>query len=188
MAFPEDSLSDGEEVRLHLRPHAISLFWPLFWTIVTFGGAGAAAYFWLIKPDEPKTVWFGIAGVSALVLFIWFALAPYIVWRSTHYVFTTKQVLIRKGVFRREDRGIPLNKVNDVHTTQGVLDRILRSGTLLIESAGEQGQSRLAKVPGAVKVANTLKQLVEHDLDKHQLDQEEMREILREHRAEGGAL
>src|SRR5690606_35497245 len=123
--------------------------------IVTFGSTGAAAYFWLIKPDEPRNVLFGIAGVSALVVFIWLALAPYIVWRSTHYVFTTKQVLIRSGVFRREDRGIPLNKINDVHTTQGILDRILRSGTLLIESAGEQGQSRLSRVPGAVRVANT---------------------------------
>jgi hypothetical protein len=34
----------------------------------------------------------------ALILFLWLAFAPFVVWRSTHYVFTTKQVLFREGV------------------------------------------------------------------------------------------
>ncbi len=181
MAFPEESLSDGEVVRLHLHPHAIALFWPTFWAIVTIGGAAAAAAFWT------GLALYATLAVAA-VLFIWLTLAKYIVWRSTHYVFTNKQVLLRSGVFRRIERGIPLSKVNDVQTTQGILDRILRSGTILIESAGEQGQSHLDRVPNAIKVGNTLKDLVEHDVDRHQLDEGELRAVLKEHREAGGSL
>jgi uncharacterized membrane protein YdbT with pleckstrin-like domain len=184
VAFPDESLSEGEQVRLHLRPHAIELFWPSFWAIVTIGGSVAAAIF---LAGEQTTV-FGLIGAVALILFIWLALAPYIVRRSTHYVFTSKQVLLRSGVFRRIERGIPLSKVNDVRTTQSLLDRVLRSGTLLIESAGEHGQSELHRVPNAIKVGNTLKDLVEHDTDRHQLDEDELRSALKEHREAGGAL
>ena len=184
MAFPEESLSEGEEVRLHLHPHAISLVWPAFWAIVTIGGTAAAAIFVL----PASVVGFGAIGVVALVLFIWLSLAKYVVWRSTHYVFTTKQVLIRTGVFSRLERGIPLGKVNDVQTTQTLLDRILRSGTLLIESAGEQGQSHLDRVPGVTKVSTTLKDLVEHDTDRQHLSEDEMRAIMREHREATGGL
>lgn len=184
MAFPEESLSEGEEVRLHLHPHAIALVWPAFWAIVTIGGTAAAAIFVL----PASVVGFGAIGVVALVLFIWLSLAKYVVWRSTHYVFTTKQVLIRTGVFSRLERGIPLGKVNDVQTTQTLLDRILRSGTLLIESAGEQGQSHLDRVPHVTKVSNTLKDLVEHDTDRQHLSEDEMRAIMREHREATGGL
>lgn len=182
MAFPEESLSQGEEVRLHLHPHWIAMFWPAVMAIITIGGTGAAAYFIGINAG-----FYAIAAV-ALVLFIWLSLAPYIVWRSTHYAFTTKQVLLRSGVLSRVERGIPLQKVNDVRTTQGILDRILRSGTILIESAGEHGQSELHRVPDAIRVGNTLKELVEHDLDRHQLDEQELRTVLKEHREAGGSL
>jgi uncharacterized membrane protein YdbT with pleckstrin-like domain len=184
VAFPQDSLSEGEEVRLHLHPHAISLFWPAFWAVVTIGGTAVAAFFWFAS----NIALFGVVGAAGLVLFIWLSLAKYIVWRSTHYVFTTKQVLIRKGVFSRMERGIPLNKVNDVQTTQSLLDRILSAGTLLIESAGEQGQSHLDRVPHVTKVSNTLKDLVEHDTDRQSLSEDEMRSIMREHREASGGL
>jgi uncharacterized membrane protein YdbT with pleckstrin-like domain len=182
VAFPDESLSEGEQVKSHLHPHWISVFWPAVMAVITIGGTAAAAIF--LGIDVP---FYAIAGV-ALILFIWLALAPYIVWRSTHYVLTDKQVLIRWGVFNREERGIPLNKINDVHTKQSLFDRILRSGTILIESAGEQGQSHLDRVPDAIRVGKHLKELVAHDLDVHQLDQDELRAVLKEHREAGGNL
>jgi len=184
VAFPDESLSQGEEVRLHLHPHWIAMTWPTIMAVITIGGTAAAAAFWL----SGMPVLFYIVAVVALVLFIWLSLVPYIVWRSTHYAFTNKQVLLRSGVLRRIERGIPLSKVNDVRTTQGILDRILRSGTILIESAGEHGQSDLHRVPDAIKVGNTLKELVEHDVDRHQLDEDELRTVLKEHREAGGSL
>jgi uncharacterized membrane protein YdbT with pleckstrin-like domain len=183
VAFPEESLSEGEEVRLHAHPHAIAMFWPVFWAIVSIGGGAVGAFFTLDNP-----VLAGVIGVIGLALFVWLSLSPYIVWRSTHYVFTSKQVLLRSGVFSRTERGIPLNKVNDVRTNQTLLDRILHSGSILIESAGEHGQSELHRVPQAIKVSNTLKDLVESDTDRHSLDEDELRSALKENREAGGHL
>ena len=183
MAFPEESLSQGEEVRLHLHPHWIVIFWPAVMAVITVGGTLAAVFLVGIN------VAFYIIAAVALVLFIWLSLTPYIVWRSTHYVFTNKQVLLRTGVLRREERGIPLNKVNNVRTTQSLLDRVLRCGTLIVESAGEMhGQSELRRIPSVIRVGNTLKELVAEDIDRHQLDEEELRAALREHREAGGTL
>jgi uncharacterized membrane protein YdbT with pleckstrin-like domain len=183
VAFPEESLSQGEEVRLHLHPHWIVVFWPAVMAVITVGGTAAAAILVGIN------VWFYIIAAVALILFVWLSLAPYIVWRGTHYVFTNKQVLLRTGVLRREERGIPLNKVNNVRTTQGLLDRVLRCGTLIVESAGEvHGQSELVRIPNVLRVGNTLKELVAEDLDRHQLDEEELRAALKEHRELGGTL
>lgn len=187
MAFPDESLAEGETVRLHLHPHAIAMFWPLFWALVTIGG-GAAGAIATLPTGGAAPILSGVIGVVALVLFIWLALVPWINWRSTHYVFTNKQVLIRTGVLSRVERGIPLNKINDVQTTQSLLDRILRAGTVLIESAGEKGQSHLDRVPHVIQVSNTLKDLIEQDTDRQQISEEEFRAALREHREAGGSL
>jgi uncharacterized membrane protein YdbT with pleckstrin-like domain len=185
MAFPEETLSEGEKVMTHLHPHGITMFWPTFWTIVTIGGGGTGIAYTLSKEQN---VGAGAVAVIALVLFIWLGLAPFIVWRSTHYVLTDKQVIIRQGVFNRNEKKIPLGKVNDHSTSQSLLDRILRSGSVMIESAGEKGQEELHRVPSVIKVNTLLTKLSEDDEDKHQLDEGEMRELLREHRAEGGKL
>lgn len=184
MAFPDESLSPGEEVKLHLHPHWIVMFWPVFWALVTVGGSVYAA---IALDPSMNVALIAIIAVS-LVLFLWLAFAPYVVWRSTHYVFTTKQVLFREGVIKREERGIPLQKVNDVKSTQTLLERMLRCGTLTVESAGEHGQSVLNDIPEVVKVMNTLKDLVENDDDKRSLDEGELRAALKEHRESGGAL
>ncbi len=186
MAFPDESLSPGEEVKLHLHPHWIVMFWPVFWTVVPVGGVVYAS-FALAKGGSANLALIAI-GAVALVVFLWLAFAPFVVWRSTHYVFTTKQVLFREGVLKREERGIPLAKVNDVKATQNLFERILGCGTLTVESAGEHGQSVLEDIPQVVKVMNTLKELVEHDSDNRSLDEGELRAALKEHRESGGTL
>jgi membrane protein YdbS with pleckstrin-like domain len=102
----------------------------------------------------------GAVGVGALVLFLWLGFPPYIRWRSTHYVFTNRQVLYKVGVFKRIELGIPLSKVNDVRIDQTLFERILGCGTLTIESAGEQSRQALPDLPRIRKAARVLKQLV----------------------------
>jgi uncharacterized membrane protein YdbT with pleckstrin-like domain len=185
VAFPDESLSPGEEVKLHLHPHWIVMVAPVFWTVVAVAGVTAAA---ILLPVGAGNLALIAVGAVALIIFLWLAFAPFVVWRSTHYVFTTKQVLFREGVLRREERGIPLTKVNDVKSTQSLVERMLGCGTLVVESAGEHGQSTLENIPRVVRVMNTLKDLVENDEDKRSLDEGELRAALREHREAGGTI
>jgi uncharacterized membrane protein YdbT with pleckstrin-like domain len=186
VAFPDESLAQGEEVKLHLHPHWIVMAAPGFWTVVTVGGVIAGAIF--LPSSTTGNVALVAIGALALVLFLWLAFAPFVVWRSTHFVFTTKQVMLRHGVFSREDRAIPLDKVNDVKATQAVWERMLGCGTLTVESAGDHGQSVLDDIPRVIKVMNVLKELVEHDNDRITLNEDDVRAALRENREAGGHI
>ena len=92
---------------------------------------------------------------------LWLGLWPFLVWRTTHYLFTNERVLLQQGVFSRDRRDIPLARVNDHSMNQRFIERLLGCGTLTIESAGERGQSVLADMPGVGQVQTTLYELVE---------------------------
>src|SRR5262252_5145009 len=59
-----------------------------------------------------------------------------------------------------------LIRISDVSFSQGLIDRVLGCGRLVIESAGEHGQLVLNEIPGVAKVQATLFQLVEDEQDR----------------------
>jgi uncharacterized membrane protein YdbT with pleckstrin-like domain len=178
VGFPDDSLTTDETVKLHLHPHWKAMVSPGFWTVVSLASIIAAAYY------LPSAVWANIlliaVGAVALVLFLWLAFWPFLVWRSTHYVFTTERVLLREGVLRREQRDIPLTRVNDVSSSQTLLERVLGCGTLTVESAGERGQSTLTDIPRVVMVQKVVYELVEADHERRTVDDHDLRTALRD--------
>ena len=176
MAFPEDVLTEDEHVVLHLHPHWKALLRPI---LVVLLGVAAVVAGWLLLPegDGATIALYVIAGL-ALVLAFWLALWPFLVWRTTHYLFTNERVLLQEGVFSRHRRDLPLARINDHSMSQRFLERLLGCGTLTIESAGERGQSVLRDVPRVDRVQTTLYELVEAQHDKHTLGDGEMREIL----------
>jgi uncharacterized membrane protein YdbT with pleckstrin-like domain len=107
--------------------------------------------------------WFRYAAVATLTLiFAWHTLTRHLRRRSTHYVFTTKRLLLRSGVLQVVQQSIAYNKITNFTTTQTVLDRILHSGTVWIESAGD-GQIVLAHVPSPLRVGLLIRHLLSND-------------------------
>ncbi len=174
MAFPDDSLTDDEHVVLHLHPHWSAMILPTVWTILAVGVViTASALGW--------ASWALIAvGAVALFVFLRFALWRFIIWRSTHFVFTNERVLLREGVFNRQQRDIPLTRVNDVSSHQKLWQRLLAAGQLTVESAGERGQSILENIPKVVRVQKVVYELVEADHERRTLDDHDLRQALRE--------
>jgi uncharacterized membrane protein YdbT with pleckstrin-like domain len=165
VAFPEDVLSDDERVVMHLHPHWKALIWPGIVTVIAIGGTIAAALL--------NQVALIIVGALAVIGFIWLAVWPYLKWRTTHYVFTNERVLLQTGVFSRNRRDIPVNRINDHSMSQSFIERMLGCGTLTIESAGERGQSVLTDIPRVERVQTTLYEIVEADRDSHSYDDNE---------------
>lgn len=180
MAFPEDVLTKDEGVALHLHPHWKALIRPVFVLVLAIA---VVAVGWVFVPDGTGgTIGLLAVGAVALVLAIWLAFWPYVVWRTTHYVFTTERVLLQVGVFSRHRRDIPLNRVNDHTMNQRFIERLLGCGTLTIESAGERGQTVLTDIPHVERVQTILYELVEADHDRDTLSEDEMREIMQSSR------
>ncbi|WP_405103428.1 PH domain-containing protein [Micromonospora sp. NBC_01412] len=176
MAFPEDVLTEDEHVVLHLHPHWKALVRPVLVLVLAVAAVVAA---WLLLPDgEASTIAMYVVAGLALLLVLWFGLWPFLVWRSTHYLFTNERVLLQQGVLSRDRRDIPLTRINDHAMSQRFVERLVGCGTLTIESAGERGQSMLTDVPGVDRVQTKLYELVEAHHDRHSLGDGEMREIL----------
>ena len=178
MGFPDDSLTADEHVVLHLHPHWKAMIGPAFWTVVA-GGIMIGASIWLGADTGAKVGLIAI-GAVAVALFLWLVFWPFLVWRSTHFVFTNERVLLRQGVFNREQRDIPLARVNDVSSKQSLLDRVLGCGNLTVESAGERGQSVLQDIPKVVRVQKVVYELVEADHERRNVDDKDLRAALRD--------
>jgi uncharacterized membrane protein YdbT with pleckstrin-like domain len=155
MAYPKKLLGPNEEVVIDTHPHWKVLVVSTLEMLLVLVVAGfLLAYFdagW-----ERLTV----TGSGLLLVLLVFGV-PFLRWRTTHIVITNKRVVTRSGILRRHGRDVPLTRVNDVSFTEGIIERLLRAGTLTVESAGERGQVVLHDVPHVAEVQRTLYELAE---------------------------
>ena len=167
MPYPEKILAQDEQVVERLHPHWITLVPATLWFILICGLAGVGIAF---APDHGSARTYVLIAiiVVAVALLIWLAFAPWVRWRSTHYIFTSHRVLIRRGVLRHTGRDIALQRISDVGFTQSLWDRIVGAGTLTIESAGEHGQEVLNNIPNSDQQQQTLNRLIEEDEARRQ--------------------
>ncbi len=158
-------MNQGEEIVLDLHPHWSQLVVPVLVLLVVcgLGGYGFAA---APHGSAHRIVQWVVLGV-AVVLILWFTVLPYLRWLTTRYVLTTDRLILRTGIVARHGRDVPLNRVNDVSFSENLLERLLRSGSLVIESAGERGQITLANVPRVEHVQRELYRMVEDNQRRH---------------------
>lgn len=109
----------------------------------------------------PGAVQVAMAVVILLVL-AWF-LVRYIVWSTTNFVITSDRLINRSGVLRREGIEIPLERVNTVFFKQTLFERIIGSGDLVIESAGEQGAQLVDDIRRPLNVQNEIYRQMENN-------------------------
>jgi uncharacterized membrane protein YdbT with pleckstrin-like domain len=155
MAFPAKLLSQDETVVLETHPHWKVLVVPAAELLVVLVVAGYALATFGASWERWTVT--GIAAVLALVLFG----IPFLRWRTTSFVVTTMRVVTREGVLTRHGRDIPLTRVNDVSFSTSLFERLLRCGTLTVESAGERGQVVLTDIPRVAEVQHTLYELTQ---------------------------
>lgn len=179
VAFPENILTEDEQVVMHLHPHWKEMVRP---GLVLLLGIAVVTASWLWLPEDDAAQ-IGLYAIGAVVLGLvaWLSLWPWIHWRTTHYIFTSDRVIYQYGIFRRERRDIPLHRVTNHTMNQTLADRMFRSGTLTIESAATDGSTLLVDVPKVQRVQTLLYELVQADRDKHSLGDDEFREILQSH-------
>ena len=168
MPYPEKLLGEDEEVVEHLHPHWLTLIPAViaFIVICVLVGLGVAFLPNSGSHHTSHQVLLVVILVVAVLLVLWLTVAPLFRWRATHYVFTNRRVLIRRGVFSHSGRDIALGRISDVAYEQSFADRIFRAGTLHIESAGEHGQETLVNLPRANDVQQTLNRLIEADANR----------------------
>jgi membrane protein YdbS with pleckstrin-like domain len=133
MPFPRRLLIPDEQLVLDLRPHPIALVMPAVVTIVGFVAAS-----WLTaKTDVAHWVWW----VLFLILLVLYPVPKLIAWLTSNFAVTSDRVIHRQGFIAKRSMEIPLEAINDVRFEQGILDRMVGAGTLVISSASEFGRN-----------------------------------------------
>lgn len=142
MAYPKRLLSTDEEILTQFRPH---------WSGILKEGAlvlGAVVVAVLLATlNVNGWVVFGVVLLAVAI-----AAEGLIRWLTTAHVVTNERVIYRAGFIGKRGKEIPLEVINDVAFNQRIIERVLGTGDLLIESAGTHGQTRYTDIPAPEKV------------------------------------
>ncbi|MEO7429037.1 MAG: PH domain-containing protein, partial [Acidimicrobiales bacterium] len=146
MPFSRKLLNDGEDVVLDLHPH-----WEFLVKQATVLAVAVIVGIVVLTKDLPGWVEAAV-GLGVLAGLLWFV-STYARWVTTNFVVTSDRLIYRHGVLAKHGIEIPLERVNTVFFSQTILDRIVGSGDLVIESAGVMGRQNFSNVrkPSAVQ-------------------------------------
>jgi membrane protein YdbS with pleckstrin-like domain len=162
--YPDKLLAADEEVVAHLHPHGLTLFWPVVRFLLV---VGAASFGMAAIPAGPQQGLVRMVVLApAVLLLLLVVLVPLLRWRSTHYVITTHRLLVREGVLSRRGRDLALSRITDVSFRQTLWERVIRSGTISIQSGGESGPTVLRRVPDCDGAQHLLNHMIEEDADR----------------------
>lgn len=161
MGFPDNVLAKGEKVERALHPHWLTVVVPTIFGVLLTAACIAVV---IQTPDDEtgnRIQWIAVA-VLVLVA-IPAVVVPYLRWRTTHYVITTHRVMVRRGILTKQGKDITLSKITDVSFQQTLLDRMIRAGSLHIESAGDSPDEDLTNIPHSNVVQQLINRLIDED-------------------------
>ncbi len=158
MAYPRRLLNDHETVVADLHPHWWCLVKPMV-LLVTAMGLSIVVLLQTDAETASRTA-FGWACLGAIVAAAGWLVARSLRWVTSNFAITTQRVIERRGVLSKHSTEIPLERVNTVMSSQGMLERLVGAGDLVIESGGEFGQQRFADIRNPDRVKRVLHGLV----------------------------
>ncbi|WP_305092221.1 PH domain-containing protein [Prescottella sp. R16] len=138
MGYPQDALAADEELVLHRHPHWKMLVVPAAIFVLATAIAGFA-----LGSAQSRLTGGAVPVVSILVGVVWLALVgwkvlvPALRWKSTHFLVTDRRVMIRHGVLTHTGIDIPMNRISNVQFRHGLVDRLLKTGTLMIVASSD---------------------------------------------------
>ena len=149
MPFPKRLLVPGEELVLDLRPHWIALLLP---GLATLGVVIVGI--WLISKLDGVVNWVVLTAMA--ILLIAYPVRRLVWWLTSYFVVTSDRLIHREGWIAKHSFEIPLEAINDVRFKQGIFERIIGAGTLVVQSASEAGREEFKAIRNPEDVQKTI--------------------------------
>jgi uncharacterized membrane protein YdbT with pleckstrin-like domain len=150
MPFPRRLLIEGEELILDLRPHWIALVGPAIATVAILVGM---VVLYQVFDERILDIVVGIAGTLLLLAY---PVRRLVDWLTSHFVVTSDRIIHRRGFIAKYSMEVPLEAINDVRFEQGILDRMIGAGTLVVQSASEAGRQVFDHIRRPEEVQRTI--------------------------------
>jgi membrane protein YdbS with pleckstrin-like domain len=131
MALPRKFLNDDEELLAELRPHWVFLFGPLFSSIGVWVALIVVVILW-----HPSSAWNYPLLILAVIPGLWL-LGRFVRWRSYVVALTSTRILVRQGIVGRDTVQLRLQRITEVNIRQELIERVLGTGSLIIDVQGE---------------------------------------------------
>jgi len=141
-------LLPGENLVLKDHPHWITLIKSLIVPVVLLIVV-AVADFTILGPDYgfyTPNLRKVLSGLVVAIAVVWFVVV-WIRWQSITYTLTDQRIKIESGVFGRQEKVIPIDRVQACTTKQSVIGRIFGYGRVEVDAAGAQGAEVLDHLP-----------------------------------------
>lgn len=162
MALPKKHLYNDEVIVIDRHPH----WWTLGPRTAMLVAASAFGIFAIVHDFGTSSNLETVVRVLAALLVV-AALGAFLIrlvgWRTTNFTITSERCIYRKGVLKKTGIEIPLDRISTVFFSQSVFERMLKSGDLGIESAGEGSRQNFSDIYDPVGVQNTIYQQMEQN-------------------------
>lgn len=150
MAFPRRLLVEGEELVIDLRPHWIALVMPAIATVITF-----VAMLLLYRAFDVGILDI-VVGIAGTLFLLAYPVRRLVDWLTSHFVVTSDRIVHRRGFIAKYSMEVPLEAINDVRFEQGIVDRVIGAGTLVVQSASEAGRQVFDHIRSPEDVQKTI--------------------------------
>ena len=148
MGYAEKNLAAGETILYRARYHWIFYRFAMIVMVLALALAIAS---WTTRSQQSydqvgqPLLWLA-AGFAAIALIAFLALR----FRANldEFVVTSRRVIRKVGVFAREIQQAPVEKVQDITVEQGIFGRMLGYGTVIVQTASENGMIVFPSVAG----------------------------------------
>jgi len=131
------------------------LHWSIYRNAILFGILTViAAGFCLSQSEDIRLGSAVIAAILAIVTIVSF-IGSWFVRVTTEIVVTDRRIIHKVGWIARHTEEINISKVETVDVTQGIMERILGSGTVLIRGIGG-GWEPLRRVASPLELRNAI--------------------------------
>jgi membrane protein YdbS with pleckstrin-like domain len=130
-------LLPGERVLVRTRPNPLPLVGPVLAGFVLLGVGGFGLGYLTGRSIPGLAEWQPVIALAALaavaLLLVRFTVRPLVRWSGNRYVLTSMRLIHRRGATRRTEHQINLSAISQLQTEQGLVQRMVRSGTLVVD-------------------------------------------------------
>jgi uncharacterized membrane protein YdbT with pleckstrin-like domain len=136
-------LLPGENLVLKQHPHWITLVRSLTLPVVLVALVVIADITFL-NTSDPLRLYLTLIVVALALLWL---IVVWIRWQSITYTLTDQRIKLESGVFGRQEKVIPIDRVQDCTTRMSLFGRMLGYGRVEVDAAGAQGAEILDYLP-----------------------------------------
>lgn len=123
MSYTEKNLLSDEALIYHTHKHWVIFLLPVFWTVL--------GLIFSVQKDL-----LALLGYLLLFIALYYWISSVTNYMTSEYAITNKRVVIKIGFIQRQTWETLLSKIATLEVKQSIFGRMMRYGTLLIQSTG----------------------------------------------------